>query len=657
MDIESNPDVTVVIVNYNVKDYLLQCLRSLDANRGGVSYQVVVVDNASQDGSVQELRPLFPSVKWISLTENIGFGRANNRGLQECTGRYVLFLNPDTIVGEDTLSTMVEYMDAHSDVGIAGCKVLNPDGSFQVACRRGLPTPWASFCKLFGLQTLFPKSQLFARYNLTYRSIDETYNVDALIGAFMIAPLHVVEQVGGFDPQFFMYGEDIDLCYRIQQSGLSVRYVHTTSIIHYKGESTKRSSMNEVRVFYDAMEKFARKHFGGSRAFLFLLRLGIYVRAIVARAVRKNVEISVWALDMLSLNAALLIATSVRFDGPFGFPDYAYPLVPMLVSVVVSLALVSVGEYVEYRPTIRRSVIGLLIAFFFISSLTYFFNEYAFSRGVLLMTIGLTALLMAIVRGAFTVVEGVRGKARVRKILLVGINERTAEIATELQRAEHRNAQIVGVVATGPFSETRFAGLPIVGDSSYLERILDATGAQEVILTDANVHGEQAMNLMIASSAYRARFHLAADYDEIVTARIINDVAGIEPTVHISPLLRFRNRFAKRFVDVLVSVAILLLGLPGLFLAAGRKWLGTWVDVAVGKKSIVGTYPDGVSRPAGKVGLTGLVHISQPEALSEVAITQLNDYYVSDYTQALDIEILLKLIFGRNRGKHVNTRI
>ena len=136
-------DVSVLIVNYNVKDYLLQCLRSLDAHSCSTTMQVVVVDNASTDASVDELRPLFPKVTWIALNENIGFGRGNNVGLEHCTGRYTLFLNPDTIVGPDTLDVMVRYLDANPTTGLAGCKVLNADGTCQVACRRGFPTPWA----------------------------------------------------------------------------------------------------------------------------------------------------------------------------------------------------------------------------------------------------------------------------------------------------------------------------------------------------------------------------------------------------------------------------------------------------------------------------------------------------------------------------------
>ncbi len=650
----STPDISVIIVNYNVKDYLLQCLRSLNASVGSVTTEVIVVDNDSHDGSVEELQPLFPSVRWIALDENIGFGRANNVGLEHASGRYVLYLNPDTIIGADTLSVMCKFLDEHPKTGIAGCKVLNPDGSFQVACRRGLPTPWVSFCKLFGLQRLFPSSKLFAGYNLTYLPVDATYAVDALIGAFMVGRTELMRSLGGFDPAFFMYGEDIDLCYRVQQAGFDVTYVHTTSIVHYKGESTKRSSINEVRVFYDAMEIFAKKHFGGSRIFLAFLRLGIGVRAVLARAMRKRREIITWLLDMLALNTALLAATSVRFDGPFGFPEYAYPLVQIVVTLVATFSLVAVGEYVEYRPTVRRSIVGLLVTFFVLSSLTYFFKEYAFSRGVLLMTIGFTAVVMTLLRGVVALREGSRAVAT-RRVLLVGCTPHAERIAQELATAENRHTELVGIVATTSFTSETFAGLRIVGDATYLARILDATGAQEVILTDPTVSKERIMELMIACSGYRARFHLATDYDDVITARIINDVAGVEPTVSLPPLLRFRNRVAKRFLDVTLALLVLTLSVPGLILPGVRRAMPTWFDVLRGRRSVVGLYPDGKIRSTGRMGVTGLAHISSPKRLSSAAVSQLNDYYIESYTLALDIEIILKHLLRRLRGNNISS--
>ncbi|MDZ4746285.1 MAG: glycosyltransferase, partial [bacterium] len=563
-------DLSVIIVNYNVKDYLLNCLRSLEQRDDGVSVEVIVVDNHSADNSVEELEPLFPAVRWIALQDNLGFGRGNNEAIRYCNGRYILFLNPDTIVAHDTLNTMVRFMDANADVGMAGCKLLNADGTFQLACRRGFPTPWASFCKLFGLQAAFPKSPLFAKYNLTYKNVDETYAVDALIGAFMIGRTDVVRNLGGFDPAFFMYGEDLDLCYRVQQAGWKIMYVHSTSVVHFKGESTKRSSMNEVRVFYDAMEIFARKHFPNSRSFLVLMRAGIALRSFVEQIIRKRVEIAIALADMVFVLGSLLLATAIRFDSPFGFPDYAYPTVLIVVPLVALLSLIVMGEYVEYRPTVRRSLVGLLVAFLVLSSLMQFFKEFNFSRGVLLMTIGSAAIFYSLLRGTLAIRDIQRRRRRRRRVLLVGLTEGTASLISAMMMTEPGNTTIVGVVATEPAVGDDFAGFPILGSTQYIDKIILASNAQEIIVTDAKLSKSETIRLMKAGATARARVHIAEEYDTLVTSRIIAAVAGTGTSVQLTPLLRFRNRSAKRITDVVISLLVLLSNLPLLTLSTKK---------------------------------------------------------------------------------------
>jgi len=649
----AQPYVSILIVNYNVKDYLLQCLRSIEQISAGATVEVVVVDNASSDNSVGELQPLFPDVRWVALPSNIGFGKGNNVGLEHCRGRYVLFLNPDTIVGQDTINVMLAYMEGHPTVGFAGCKVLNPDGSFQLACRRGLPTPWVSFCKLFGLQRLFPSSKLFAGYNLTYKSIDESYEVDALIGAFMFGRTDEVRSLHGFDPAFFMYGEDIDLCYRMQQTGKSIMYVHTTSIVHFKGESTKRSTMNEVEVFYNAMEIFAEKHFSSSTLYLGILRSGIRIRAALERVLRRKGQILSAVADVAVVNASLLLATSIRFESPFGFPPYAYPTVFIVVSFVFGASLVALGEYVERRPSIRRSLVALLAAFFVLSSLTYYWKQFGFSRGVLIMTVGFSALGIVLVRGIAALHEATKGRAKRRRILLVGVNDRTKRILDTLQRVDHRYADVIGVIADDDLSTTTVNGYQVLGSVDQIDSLIRSLEIDEVIVTSSKFDQASVMNIMHRSAGSGARFHMAAEYDDIVTARIINDVTGIEPTVIVSPLVLFRNRVVKRSMDIAVALFSLFLLVPRLILGVeyARKRAQAWASVFWGHCSAVGIYPDAKKRQAGKEGITGLVHISRPDVLSEQAKEQLNDFYVERYSIAMDVEILLKHIYGRVRGK------
>ncbi|PJC57545.1 MAG: glycosyl transferase, partial [Ignavibacteria bacterium CG_4_9_14_0_2_um_filter_37_13] len=231
-------DLSIIIVNYNVKEFLQNLLTSLSKAVANLSSEIIVVDNGSDDGSVELLRNKFPQVTLISNEENLGFSKANNLGLRIAKGKNLLLLNPDTIVQEDTFEKLIKFFEEHQDAGMIGCKILNPDGTLQLACRRSFPGPWTSFCKVSGLSTMFPKSKIFARYNLTFLDEDQSYEVDAISGSFMMVRREVFENIGGLDEQFFMYGEDLDWCYRVQKTGWKVYYVHETTIIHYKGEST-----------------------------------------------------------------------------------------------------------------------------------------------------------------------------------------------------------------------------------------------------------------------------------------------------------------------------------------------------------------------------------------------------------------------------------
>ena len=253
-------DLSIVIVNYNVKEFLQNLLHSIEKASSNISKEIIIIDNASDDGSVEVIKDKFPSTKLIENKINVGFGKANNQGLEIARGEHILFINPDCIVSEDTFDKLITFFESNPNCGLAGCKILNSDGSLQLACRRSFPGPWTSFTKVTGLSGLFPNSKIFARYNLTYRDENKTYEVDAVSGSFMMMRRDVYKKTGGFDEQFFMYGEDLDLCYRVQKAGYKVFYVHNTQVIHYKGESTKRSNLDDTKLFYDAMHLFVKKH-------------------------------------------------------------------------------------------------------------------------------------------------------------------------------------------------------------------------------------------------------------------------------------------------------------------------------------------------------------------------------------------------------------
>lgn len=272
-------DLSVVIVNYNVKYYLEQCLRSVFAAQGDLRMEVFVVDNNSTDESVDYLQPRFPEVHFIANKENLGFSRANNQAIRQSVGRYVLLLNPDTIITEQTLKDCIQYLDLHPEVGATGVAMYGSNGRFAWESRRGVPTLWTSFCKMMGLCALFPHSRRFGRYYMRYLNRTEANYIEVISGAFNMLRREALEQVGLLDETFFMYGEDIDLSYRLLLGGWQNAYV-PTPILHYKGESTQKSSYRYVYIFYEAMLIFFNKHFSHRyRILAQFIRLAVYLHA------------------------------------------------------------------------------------------------------------------------------------------------------------------------------------------------------------------------------------------------------------------------------------------------------------------------------------------------------------------------------------------
>jgi len=285
-------DLGIVIVNYNTRDLLRDCLRSLPEAGRGLACRTIVVDNLSSDGSAGMVAAEFPDVTVLEPGRNGGYAFANNIGLREmgfgvgaeAPPRYALLLNPDTVVPPEGLTRIVAFMDANPDVGVAGPKLVRPDGSLDRACRRSFPTPEVSFYRMTGLSRLFPHSRRFGRYNLTYLDVDEQADVDAVVGAFMLMRGKALERAGLLDEAFFMYGEDLDLCYRIKALGWRVVYNPSVVVLHVKGAASRQASRRSINAFYDAMHIFHNKHYRAQSAFLVngLVHLGIGTMRAVA---------------------------------------------------------------------------------------------------------------------------------------------------------------------------------------------------------------------------------------------------------------------------------------------------------------------------------------------------------------------------------------
>jgi GT2 family glycosyltransferase len=270
-----NPiDLSIIIVNYKTRRLTLNAIASVCRSFTCYQYEILLVDNASEDGVLDEAAARYPEVIGIANAENVGFARANNQAMRRACGRYLLLLNSDTVVESDTLNEMIRFMDEHPRVGASGCKIVLPDGQLDKACKRGFPTPSASFYYAFGISRLFPQNPKYNGYQMGHLDPNLSQPIDCLVGAFLLVRREVYEQVGGLDEAFFMYGEDIDWCYRIKQAGWDNWYHPAVRIIHYKGASSRRKPAKIVYEFHRAMALFHRKHY--AQKYSVLTNLAVY---------------------------------------------------------------------------------------------------------------------------------------------------------------------------------------------------------------------------------------------------------------------------------------------------------------------------------------------------------------------------------------------
>ena len=368
-----------------------------------IDAEVIVVDNNSTDNSIEYLTPKFPAVKYITNKENTGFAKACNQGLQQAKGNYILFLNPDTIVPEDCFTKCVSFFEANKDAGAIGIKMLDGSGKFLKESKRSFPSPSTSLYKLFGLAKLFPRSKTFSKYHLGHLKTDESNEVDVLAGAFMMIRKEVLDKVGGFDETFFMYGEDVDLSYRIQKAGFKNYYFAESSILHFKGESTRKGSLNYVRMFYNAMSIFVRKHYGGSKAgiFSFLIHVAIWFRAALSTIgsfIRKNglpiidaglILLSFWLMKNIWNE---YVRTDIQYQNKLlwiAFP--AYTVFYLITAYYAGLY----DRWYKWSELFRSSVVATIVL---LAAYAMLPEQYRFSRAIILFGAMLAFALISLLR-------------------------------------------------------------------------------------------------------------------------------------------------------------------------------------------------------------------------------------------------------------------
>ncbi len=444
--------LSVVIVNYNVSHFLKQCLQSVQHAIANIEAEIWVVDNNSSDDSCAMVRCDFPDVKLIENKENVGFSRANNQAIEQSKGEFVLILNPDTLVEKDTFVTCIQFLEDTPKAGSVGVRMINGEGHFLPESKRALPVPSVAFYKVFGLSKLFPKSKRFSSYHLTNVNENETHAVEVLSGAYMMMRKEVIDKIGGLDGTFFMYGEDIDLSYRIILAGYENYYLPQARIIHYKGESTKKKSLNYVFVFYQAMQIFAKKHFTKNKHFLigWVINFAIWMRASMAVFVRLFRASVLPIVDVLLLYGGMFCIArywemNVLALRNSAFPDlYYYAVIPIYIGLwIVAIALFK-GYKKGYSPfNINRGVLVGTVAILLIYSLLP--ETSRFSRAVTIFSAGWAVFAMNMSHYFKNKIANSRLKIKSsihRVILIIGDIEEQRRVAILSQVGEKKANEI-----------------------------------------------------------------------------------------------------------------------------------------------------------------------------------------------------------------------
>jgi len=641
---------SIVIVNYNVKHFIEQCLHSVFNALKGIEAEVFVVDNNSVDGSVALIKEKFPRVNLIENKANAGFSKANNQAIRLSRGEYILLLNPDTVVQEDTFTKTLAFMDAHPEAGGLGVKMVDGKGNFLPESKRGLPTPEVAFYKIFGLSRLFPGSKRFGRYHLTYLDKNKTHSVDVLSGAFMLLRKSVLDKTGLLDEDYFMYGEDIDLSYRIVLNGNKNYYFPETTIIHYKGESTRKSSINYVFVFYRAMAIFARKHFSVNRAklFSFLINFAIYLRAGVSVSWRVAKQLFVPLLDFSAIFFSLFTVKEfyekqVKFTGGEG--AYAPHLVKwafLAYSLIWVLSVFFSGGYdkpVKLKRVVRGVIAGMALILIGYSLLP---EAYRFSRAIILL--GSISTLLCLLALRLILHLGKLGgyvlwQNESKRIAIVGDREEYDRV-TGLLKETHIKPAFTGFVSTEEQAATNESGW--LGNINQLNEIIQIHQVQEIIFCSKNLSSQQIIAQMLQLVSAEVDFKIAPPGSLSIIGSNSIDTAGDLYVIDFNSVSKPHNKRNKRVFDFLLS--LLLLSLLPIVLLFQRKPLGflsNLIRVLFGAMTWIG-YEAGADPRLPRIKKAVLppyahLNISDTEARNRVNLSYSKNYRVEN-----DLLILLK---------------
>ena len=636
--------LTVVIVNYNVEYFLEQCLYSVEKAMPNINGEVYVVDNASVDGSVEMVRSKFSWVKLIANEKNTGFSVANNQAIRMAAGEYILLLNPDTLVEEDTFEKVIEFMDTHTDAGGLGVKMIDGQGKFLPESKRGLPTPMTAFYKIFGISSIFKKSKKFNYYHLGHLNNDEIHEIDVLSGACMFLRKEALEKIGLLDETFFMYGEDIDLSYRISKGGYKNYYYPNTSIIHYKGESTKKGSLNYVFVFYNAMIIFAKKHFSSKNAklFSFFINIAIYLRAGVSIITRFIKKAFLPVVDFLALFGLLwLIKNQYQTYSGKLFPENL-----ILIAFVIYSCIWLIGVYLSSgyeRPTKPINLFkGVLFSTVFILvGYSLLPEHFRFSRAILLMGGAVATIYFLMSRVIFGIFNRSISfsQKKDQRFLIIGSEEESSRIVNLLNQTSLGNS-FTRLLNPAAFHEN-------LNQTLYrLKEIISVDEIDEVVFCAKDVSSQEIINIMARLEEQKVDFKIAPPESLFIIGSNSIKNSGDLFILDLNALTSPANRRNKRILDFLLSFSFLLTyPIICWFIQDKGGFLRNIFKVMFAKRTWVGfcsASPSKLKLPSLKQGIISPLITLKSQETSDSTKQKLNIVYARNYKISTDLSIIQK---------------
>ncbi|MCJ7448530.1 MAG: glycosyltransferase family 2 protein [Bacteroidales bacterium] len=525
-------ELSVIIVSYNVRHFLEQCLLSVKKASENIDCEIFVVDNNSADGSCAMVSREFPKVKLIINHVNKGFSAANNQAIVLAKGRYILLLNPDTIVEEDTFSGCIGFMDNHPDAGALGVKMIDGKGRVLPESKRSLPTPKTAFFKIFGFSFLFPKSRIFNRYYLGHLDSQVTTKADIISGAFMFLRREAVQKTGFLDEDFFMYGEDIDFSYRLMKAGFNNYYFPERKIIHYKGESTKKENLNVLVYFYKAMLIFVRKHFGNSsyKSFIFLIQLAIFFRAglsLLKRFLRRIfLPLTDAALIYFIYQLIIPLWASYRFGGGYKYPGTFTEIIVPFYTLTMVLAITLASGYsipAKISGAAKGVIAGTLIILVIYALLPL---ELRFSRAIIIIAGALSLLVIPLCRALISLTNWEIAEnpfLRVIRTAIAASAESYSKVRKLISETGVRNI-VCGRISINKEDIQE----EVLGNIKQIREVIKVNRIKEVIFTTSELSASQIIDSMHLISDCNVRIRIAPEGEKyILGSKYIRPDEGI----------------------------------------------------------------------------------------------------------------------------------